>query len=128
MATELNQNELEKVVGGNDLGSTAVTPETILMRAKQELRKDYKWGGAGPEAYDAAGLVSYCVCGYHTHIGTTYTFLTWPKVTDPQPGDICVSTNNCGIYVGGGSMIHATEGVGVHCGPVEGGMIYVRYE
>ena len=39
-----------------------------------------------------------------------------------------IYTERNGIYIGGGMMIHAaTEGVGVITGPVQSGMIYVRY-
>lgn len=57
-----------------------------------------------------------------------YTCLGWPRVSDPQSGDVCVSTRHCGIYVGGGRMIHAdTERVGVRYGPIQRNMIFVRY-
>ena len=60
-------------------------------------------------------------------MGTTYTFMTYPQVSDPQPGDICTHSTHCGIYIGNGQMIHAsTYGVGVIIGPVQSGMIIVR--
>ncbi len=49
---------------------------------------------------------------------TTYTFLTWTQVSNPQPGDVAVNENHCGIYIGGGQMIHAADyGIGVIVGP-----------
>ena len=55
--------------------------------------------------------------------------MEWPKIDDPKPGDICVNENHTGIYIGNNQMIHAaTEGVGVITGPVQDGMIYVRYD
>ena len=45
-----------------------------------------------------------------------------------QPGDVAVNADHCGIYIGGGQMIHcATYGVGVIIGPVQSGMVFVRY-
>lgn len=89
---------------------------------------EYVWGACSPGAFDCSGFVSYCLTGSYSRLGTTYTFLAWPKVSDPQPGDVCVNAGHCGIYIGGGQMIHAaTEGVGVVVGPVQAGMIYVRY-
>lgn len=101
----------------------------IVSRAESWVgRADYVWGACQPGAFDCSGFVSYCVTGTYARIGTTYTFLTWPEVSDPQPGDVCVNTGHCGIYVGGGQMIHAaTEGVGVIYSPVQRGMIFVRY-
>lgn len=101
--------------------------KAVLDRAVAELCKPYAWGTFGPQTYDAAGLVSYCVTGVHALFGTTFTFLNWPRVDDPQPGDICVSTSHCGIYTGGGQMIHAPKpGTVVSYGPVQAGMIIVR--
>ena len=101
---------------------------TIVSRAYSQLGKPYEWGAYGPSSFDCSGFVSYCLTGSYTRLGTTYTFLGWTQVSDPQPGDVCVNANHCGIYIGGGQMIHAaTEGVGVIVGPVQGGMIYVRY-
>lgn len=91
-------------------------------------RAEYVWGACSPGAFDCSGFVSYCLTGSYSRLGTTYTFLGWPRVSDPQPGDVAVNAQHCGIYIGGGQMIHAaTEGVGVIIGPVQAGMVYVRY-
>ena len=101
----------------------------VVARAESWVGKaEYEWGACRPGAFDTSGFVSYCLTGTYARIGTTYTFLSWPQTTDPQPGDVCVSREHCGIYVGGGQMIHAaTEGVGVIYGPVQRGMIYVKF-
>ena len=99
-----------------------------VSRAYACLGAPYVWGGVGPNGYDCSGLVSYCLTGQHTRLGTTYTFMGWPQVSDPQPGDVCVNWSHTGIYIGGGQMIHAADyGTGVIIGPVQSGMIIVRY-
>jgi cell wall-associated NlpC family hydrolase len=99
-----------------------------VSRAYGELGKPYSWGAVGPNSYDCSGLVSYCLTGKHTRIGTTYTFMSWPRVYDPQPGDICTNDHHCGIYIGDGQMIHAPRsGDVVKISGVHSGMIYVRY-
>lgn len=104
------------------------TGNAVVDRAYSQLGAAYVWGACSPGAFDCSGLVSYCLTGSYTRLGTTFTFLTWPQVSNPQPGDVCVNAEHCGIYIGGGQMIHAaTEGVGVIIGPVQSGMIYVRY-
>ena len=125
-------------------GNTAPTPEpdpapqpnydvntgnAIVDRAYSWVgNAEYVWGACSPGAFDCSGFVSYCLTGAYSRLGTTYTFLTLPQVSDPQPGDVCVNADHCGIYIGGGQMIHAaTYGVGVIVGPVQSGMIYVRY-
>lgn len=103
------------------------TGNAIVDRAYSCLGAAYVWGACSPGAFDCSGLVSYAVSGSYTRLGTTYTFLGWPQVTDPQPGDIAVNAQHCGVYIGNGQMIHAaTEGVGVIVGGVQAGMIFVR--
>lgn len=107
----------------------AATGNAVVDRAYGWVgNASYVWGACSPGAFDCSGFVSYCLTGSYSRLGTTYTFLGWPQTTDPQPGDVCVNAGHCGIYIGGGQMIHAaTEGVGVVVGPVQGGMVYVRY-
>lgn len=128
--------------GGNSGGGNTVAPPSynvvtgnaVVDRAYQWLGKaDYVWGACSPGAFDCSGFVSYCLTGNYARLGTTGTFIGWPQVSDPQPGDVCViheeyGSQHTGIYIGGGRMIHAaTFGVGVIEGPVQAGMIYVRY-
>lgn len=104
-----------------------ITGNTVVDRAYGCLGLPYVWGATGPSSFDCSGLVGYCITGGYGRLGTTWTFLTYPQVYDPQPGDICVNAQHCGIYIGGGQMIHAPEeGDVVKVGPVQGGMIYVR--
>lgn len=104
-----------------------VTGNAVVDRAYGCLGAPYVWGGVGPNGFDCSGLVSYALTGSYTRLGTTTTFMSWPQVSDPQPGDVCTSAGHCGIYIGGGQMIHAaTYGVGVVVGPVQGDMIIVR--
>ena len=105
------------------------TGNAIVDRAYSWVgRATYEWGACRPGYFDCSGFVSHCLTGGYYRLGTTYTFLGWARVSDPQPGDICVNADHCGIYIGGGQMIHApTYGQMVSVGPVQGGMIYVRY-
>ena len=118
--------------GGGSSSSGDSIPNTsgsaVVARAQSCLGAAYVWGACSPGAFDCSGLVSYCLPGRYVRLGNTTTFMGWPRVSSPQPGDVCVGNGHCGIYIGGGMMIHAaTEGVGVITGPVQSGMIYVRY-
>lgn len=107
---------------------SAVTGNAVVDRAWGCIGLPYVWGATGPGSFDCSGLVGYCLTGGYGRLGTTYTFMTWPQVSDPQPGDVCTNWDHCGIYIGGGQMIHAPQpGESVKVGPVQGGMIYVRY-
>lgn len=100
---------------------------TIVSRAYSQLGKPYVWGAYGPSSFDCSGLVSYCLTGRYTRLGTTLTFMGWTRVSNPQPGDVVTTATHCGIYIGNGQMIHAPHtGDVVKVGPVQSGMIYVR--
>ena len=77
------------------VGGTAVT------RAYGEIGKPYVWGACGPGSFDCSGLVSFCLSGvYGKRLGTASSFTKWPRVGNPQPGDICCNSHHCGIYIG----------------------------
>ena len=106
----------------------AVTGNAIVDRAYSKMGLWYEWGACGPNTFDCSGLVSYALTGSYTRLGTTYTFMGWTRVSNPQPGDVCTSWTHCGIYIGNGQMIHAPHtGAQITIGPVPSNMIYVRY-
>ena len=112
----------------NNSKPQTVSGNTVVDRAYGELGKPYSWGAVGPNSYDCSGLVSYCLTGKHTRLGTTGTFMGWPRVSNPQPGDICVNSHHTGVYIGDGQMIHAPRsGDVVKVSGVHSDMIYVRY-
>ena len=119
---------------GNSGGSSSWTPSynastgnAIVDRAYSCIGAPYVWGGVGPDGFDCSGLVSYALTGSNSRYGTTYTFMGMSQVSDPQPGDICTSWSHCGIYIGGGQMIHApTFGQTVCVSSVQSDMIIVR--
>ena len=119
--------------GGSGGGTTppynAVTGNAVVDRAYSYIgNAEYVWGACSPGAFDCSGFVAYCLTGNYARLGNTNTFLGWPRVSDPQPGDVCVNAGHCGIYIGNGQMIHCADvGIGVIIGPVQAGMVYVRY-
>ena len=120
--------------GGSSSSGPSYNPSTgnaVVDRARSQLGKPYKWGATGPSSFDCSGLVSYALTGSYSRIGTTATFMGWSRVSNPQPGDVCVvhnsSRQHCGIYIGNGQMIHAPRtGDVVKVGPVQSGMVFVR--
>ena len=93
-----------------------------------QVGKPYRLGGKGPDSFDCSGFVSYCLTGRYNRLGTTKTFIKWPQVSNPQPGDVCVNSGHCGIYIGGGQMVHASgTKSGIKVSAVKSNMIYVRW-
>ena len=121
--------------GGSSSGggsSNNSKPQTVggtaVDRAYGELGKPYSWGAVGPDSYDCSGLVSYCLLGRHSRLGTAASFMGYTRVSNPKPGDICCNDHHCGIYIGDGQMIHAPRtGDVVKISAVHSGMIYTRY-
>lgn len=113
--------------GGSTPSYDTSTGNAIVDRAYSKLGLPYKWGAAGPDKFDCSGLVSYSLSGKYVHTYSTYDFITWPQVSNPQPGDICTTLTHCGIYIGNGQMIHAPQtGDVVKISPVRSNMIFVR--
>ncbi len=114
--------------GGRPSSSyVAATGNAVVDRAYGKLGAAYVWGASGLEAFDCSGFVGYCLTGSTARKYTSGSLMGYAAVSDPQPGDVCVNSGHCGIYIGGGQMIHAaTEGVGVIVGPIQSGMKIVR--
>lgn len=107
--------------------SGATSSSAVVNRAREQIGKvTYTWGGCSPGAMDCSGFVSYCLTGQYKRLGTTKTFMTWPRAADPQPGDVCTNNKHCGIYIGNGKMIDCGNS-GVKERPVPSDMIIVRY-
>ena len=106
----------------------ASTGNAIVDRAYSKLGCAYVWGATGPDTFDCSGLVGYAVSGGYGRVCTSSSLAGLPSVSDPQPGDICVKSGHCGIYIGNGMMIHAPQsGDVVKVAPVQSGMWYVRW-
>ena len=90
--------------GGSDNSSSVSEPSyspstgnAVVDRARSKIGCWYEWGAVGPNTFDCSGLVSYALTGSYVRLGTTYTFMGWTRVSNPQPGDICTSSTHCGI-------------------------------
>ena len=112
----------------NNSKPQTVTGNVVVDRAYAQLGKPYGWGAAGPNSFDCSGLVSYCLLGRHSRLGTAASFMGYTRVSNPKPGDICCNDHHCGIYIGNGQMIHAPRtGDVVKVSGVHSDMWYVRY-
>lgn len=88
----------------------------VVNTAKQQKGKPYTWGGKGPNNFDCSGFTWYVLNsvgfkgGYasSTSQASSYGIPVDPK--DLAPGDLVFfgsPVHHAGIYIGGGSFIHA---------------------
>lgn len=107
-------------------GETSATGNALVDFAYGYLGSPYVWGATGPSSFDCSGFTSFV---YRNAAGveitrTTYTQMgvgTTVSYDELSPGDLVFTYggDHVGIYVGGGSYIHApTEGDVVKVSPV----------
>ncbi|HSC51925.1 MAG TPA: C40 family peptidase, partial [Gaiellaceae bacterium] len=85
----------------------------VVGIAMQYLGVPYVWGGASPSGFDCSGLVMYVFA----QVGISLPHSSYAQYgmgspvsrSDLQPGDLVFfdGLGHVGIYVGGGSFIHA---------------------
>ncbi|MFA5800936.1 MAG: NlpC/P60 family protein [Thermoleophilia bacterium] len=124
----------ESYDGGGSYGPAPVsTAGGAAGIAMQYLGVPYVWGGASPSGMDCSGLVVVVFGQMGISVPRTaaaqYSAGTPISYGDLAPGDLVFfgygGISHVGIYIGGGSMIHAPfEGEVVQIAPVSGGGSY----
>ena len=120
--------------GGGSYGPAPVsTAGGAAGIAMQYLGVPYVWGGASPSGMDCSGLVVVVYGQLGISVPRTaaaqYSAGTPISYGELAPGDLVFfgygGISHVGIYIGGGSMIHAPfEGEVVQIAPVSGGGSY----
>ncbi|WP_326698986.1 NlpC/P60 family protein [Streptomyces sp. NBC_01754] len=82
--------------------------------ATAQIGKPYVWGAEGPDSYDCSGLTSQAWAAAKRPIPRTsqeqWRRLPHIAVQDMRPGDLIIyhsDASHVGMYVGGGSIVHA---------------------
>jgi cell wall-associated NlpC family hydrolase len=116
--------------GGAGVGKTPAPDAQIsrfVSEALAQLGKPYRWGAAGPNAFDCSGLVTWClkVAGLDNQRRITTGYLIWSGAFDVARdqcfrGDLVCWTGHMGIALSRDEMVHA-PGTGR---PVQRGRIW----
>ena len=101
-----------------DINTGSAKRAAIVKAAFSLLGKQYTFGGNGPDAFDCSGLVKYVMAKAGITVPRTSTsYLSMDgqiKESALRPGDVLARAGHCGIYVGNGIFIHASDsGIGV---------------
>lgn len=108
--------------GGSSEPAHAANPgsvEAFIAAAEAQLGDPYVRGGKGPDSFDCSGFVYYALnasgngIGYMTSggwAGCGYTRIG--SMGELQRGDIICVSGHVAIYLGGGSLIHASSSNG----------------
>src|SRR5215510_804782 len=106
------------VVSSGGSGSIGGTPpptsgrvSAVMAYAYAQLGKPYCYAGAGPDCFDCSGLtmMAWAQAGVSMPHGSNAQLSMFPRVSmsDLQVGDLVYWPDHVGIYVGGGSVLHA---------------------
>lgn len=111
----------EKPVGNG--GSAASIAQSVIEFAKKYLGTPYVWGGTGPKGFDCSGFTRYVAKQFGVYVGRTAdNQLDYGYAVSREnlaPGDLVffertygsgARATHVGIYIGGGSFIHAANG------------------
>lgn len=100
--------------------AAAALGERIAVTARAQLGRPYRYGGSGPDAFDCSGLVHFAHVAHGVSVPRTTEaqYRAATPVTERQlrAGDLLFfrfeagpKVTHVGIYMGGGSFVHAPQ-------------------
>jgi peptidoglycan DL-endopeptidase CwlO len=98
------------------VASRSSSSASAMRRALSKVGSPYRWGAAGPNAFDCSGLVSWAY--RNSGVSLPRSSRAMSRVGTPvsrnqlQPGDLVFfyrPVSHVGIYIGGGKIVHASS-------------------
>ncbi len=120
----LSWDKVDRVADENRPSDTDASANTLVAYANAQLTKPYAYAAEGPDAFDAAGFVSYVlrcsgVSVKRCSADSLSKIESWTKISQLSslvPGDILffqsdlsARINHTGIYLGDNLFIHASS-------------------
>lgn len=111
--TEEDSEDTTAVISTSSSGSSQ--GEAVIEYAKQYLGCSYVYGGTSPNGFDCSGFTQYVYSNFGVSLNRTAAaqYSNGTAVSDLQAGDLVMfgksGINHVGIYIGGGSFIHAAN-------------------
>lgn len=117
----------QKPSSSSGSASYASSTTGLCQAAADQLGKPYVWGNKGPDSFDCSGMVYYCLksCGVKVSRTNAASYAkkdSWAlveNISDLKKGDLVFfksdkeeRVSHTGIYIGGGSFIHASSSSG----------------
>lgn len=138
--TQVEEKKQEETKTETTTKETSSKGSEVVAMAKKYLGSRYVYGGSSPSGFDCSGFTMYIYKQFGVSLSHSATAQsskgTKVEKKDLQTGDIVFFTDyktgkgigHCGIYVGGGSFIHAsTEKTGVITSSIYSGSHAKRY-
>ena len=116
--TETTEETIENIPGDDTVGGM------IAQIAKAQVGKEYKYGGQGPNAFDASGFIQYCCSVANVDaprlVPGQAEFGNPVSLENIAPGDVVVfwtdgypdEAGYCGIYVGDDTFVYCSSSKG----------------
>ena len=121
--TQTNKTNTQTTTTTTTTTATTTAPATsgngssVVSTAKKYIGCKYVYGGTSPSGFDCSGFTSYIYRQYGVSLNRTaagqYSNGKAVSRSQLQPGDLVMfgksGINHVGIYIGGGSIVHAAN-------------------
>jgi cell wall-associated NlpC family hydrolase len=106
---------LSYVVYGKTVTAPSLPAKRVVYSALAQRGDPYRWGAAGPNAFDCSGLTQYAYRAAGRtlpHSSRTQSTMGRPVAKSAlRPGDLIFfysPVSHVGVYIGNGRMVHAS--------------------